>query len=188
MHPIEYKSAMNPAFFRVIYPLTISARPTPMHSAVPLRPLLVVFLLICTIHAHAADLETKLTGSRVTNSGAAEQFSDAALAAPGDTIRYVATFTNNAAQPLREVTASLPIPQNLVLQLDSVQPAATEGSTDGKTFIPLSRLLRPKSEGGLGVAPAAIRVLRWAPRDIAATASFSVEARATISANTASQR
>jgi uncharacterized repeat protein (TIGR01451 family) len=159
-----------------------------MHSSAFQRPLLAAFLVACIIYAHAADLETRLTASRVTGSGAAEQFSDAALAAPGDTIRYVATFTNNAAEPLRELTASLPIPQNLVLHLDSVQPAATEGSTDGKTFVPLSRLLRPKSEGGLGVAPAAIRVLRWAPRDIAAAASFSVEARATITANTASQR
>lgn len=159
-----------------------------MHSAVPLRPLLVVFLLVCTNYVHAADLETKLTASRVTGSGISEKFSDAATATPGDTIRYLATFTNNAATPLREVTASLPIPQNLVLRLDSVQPAATEGSTDGKTFVLLSRLLKPKSEGGLGIAPAAIRVLRWAPRDIAAAASFSVEARATITANTASQR
>jgi uncharacterized repeat protein (TIGR01451 family) len=149
--------------------------------------LLLSALAVCNL-LFAADLETKLTAARVTGSGTAEQFSDAATAAPGDTIRYTATFTNTTAKPLREVSATLPIPQNLELTLASVKPAAADGSTDGTTFVPLARLLKPKSEGGLGVAPAAIRALRWAPREIAPSASFSVEARAKVSSNPPSKR
>ncbi len=149
--------------------------------------LLLSALAVCNLMV-AADLETKLTASRVTGSGAAEQFSDAATAAPGDTIRYTTTFTNTTAKPLREVAATLPIPQNLELALASVKPAAADGSTDGKVFVPLARLLKPKSEGGLGVAPAAIRALRWAPRDIPAAGSFSVEARAKVSSTPAAKR
>jgi uncharacterized repeat protein (TIGR01451 family) len=145
------------------------------------------FVGVCPC-ARAAELETTLSASRVTGSGADEKFTDAAVAAPGDTIRYVATFTNTADKPLREVTAALPIPQNLELQPASVKPAASEGSTDGKTFVPLARLLKPKTEGGLGVAPASIRVLRWAPRDIAAATSFTVEARAKIVSSSAIRR
>ena len=50
-------------------------------------------LAVCNLMV-AADLETKLTAARVTGAGEAEKFSDAATAAPGDTIRYIATFTN----------------------------------------------------------------------------------------------
>lgn len=144
-------------------------------------------LAVCNLMV-AADLETKLAAARVTGAGEAEKFSDAATAAPGDTIRYTATFTNTTAKPLREVSATLPIPQNLELALSSVKPAAADGSTDGKVFVPLARLLKPKSEGGLGVAPAAIRALRWAPRDIAPSASFSVEARAKVTSNPPAKR
>lgn len=160
-----------------------------MHITVTYRPFLRVLLFIIGLlpAARAADLETTLTASLVKGPITAESYSDAAAAAPGDVIRYVATFTNTTAKTIREVAASLPIPRNLELQLTSVTPAATEGSIDGKTFVPLARLLKPKAEGGLGVAPASIRVLRWAPRDLAAAGSFSVEARAKV-ATAAAQR
>lgn len=142
--------------------------------------LIISALCLCSF-AVAADLETKLTSARVTGTGDTEKFIDAATAAPGDTIRYVATYTNTTKRALREVAATLPIPQNLELVLSSVKPVATDGSTDGKTFVPLSRLLKPKSEGGMGILPSAVRALRWAPRDLPAGESFSVEARAKIS-------
>jgi uncharacterized repeat protein (TIGR01451 family) len=146
--------------------------------------LALIFSALCLCSpAFSADLETALTAARVTGTGASEKFSEATTAAPGDTIRYVATFTNTTARVLREVTATLPIPQNLELVLASVQPAAREGSVDGKEFVALAKLLKPKSEGGSGVAPSAIRALRWAPRDIPATSAFSVEARAKLSSD-----
>jgi uncharacterized repeat protein (TIGR01451 family) len=148
-----------------------------------------IFSVLCLGNfAWAADLETKLTAERVSGTGAAEKFSDAAAAAPGDTIRYVVTFTNTTARVLREVAATLPIPQNLELVLASVQPAAREGSVDGKEFVALAKLLKPKSDGGWGVSPSAIRALRWAPRDVAATSALSVEARAKVSSTPAAQR
>lgn len=142
--------------------------------------------LVAHTRIYAADLETKLTASRVVGAGETEKYVDAANAAPGAVIRYVATFSNTTARGLSQVAATLPIPGGLELILSSVKPAATEGSVDGKVFVPLKRLLAPKAEGGLGVKPAAVRALRWAPRDIASHAEFSVEARAKVSANQAS--
>lgn len=144
--------------------------------------------LLAMPRAYAADLETKLTANRVVGTGENEKLVDAANAAPGEVIRYVASFSNTTARGLSQVSATLPIPGGLELLLASVKPAAADGSTDGKVFVPLARLLKPKSEGGLGVAPAAIRALRWAPRDIPAAGSFSVEARAKVSSTPAAQR
>ena len=139
--------------------------------------------LLATPRSYAAELETKLTANRVVGIGENEKLVDAANAAPGELIRYVATFSNTTARGLSQVVATLPIPGGLELLPATVKPAATEGSVDGKTFVPLKRLLGPKAEGGLGTQASAVRALRWAPRDLAAQAEFSVEARAKVSAN-----
>lgn len=141
--------------------------------------------LFATPRVYAADLETKLMANRVVGTGENEKLVDAANAAPGEVIRYVASFSNTTARGLSQVVATLPIPGGLELLPATVKPAATEGSLDGKVFVPLKRLLGPKAEGGLGTQVSAVRALRWEPRDIAAHAEFSVEARAKVSGTNA---
>ena len=56
-------------------------------------------------------------------------------ARPGDVIEYVATYLNTTAQPVRNLEATLPIPANTEILLESTRPNAAIASSSWSTFV-----------------------------------------------------
>jgi uncharacterized repeat protein (TIGR01451 family) len=97
-----------------------------------------------------------------------ETLQQAATAEPGSRIRYIATYHNTTTRGLSAVVATIPVPPGLTFVAGTSTPPAAQFSSDGTTFTPWP------VDPDQAPDPATVRAIRWAPRDLAANARFSV--------------
>ncbi len=126
-------------------------------------------------------LEIKLRRNKIVVVEGKESVQSAATAKPGEVLEEVATYTNNSASPLKNLVATLPVPANTELLLDSVKPGDAMASVDGANFanMPLKRKTRLANglEGEETVPVSEYRYLRWNPVELAAEKSLVFSAR-----------
>ena len=132
--------------------------------------------------AVAPAVDVNLTQHKVSKgSDGKEVLVDAAFVKPGDVIEYSATYTNRSAKTVKNVVASLPIPEGLQYQPMSAKPggaiaqAAVKGGVYGAE--PLTRRVAGKIEP---VPYADYRSLRWNLGELHAGRVAVVSARAAV--------
>lgn len=94
------------------------------------------------VHAASPPVRVSLSAQQLEQSPAGEEkLRSAEAVEPGDTIRYVATYTNEGPAPVSGLAAVLPIPPSTAFVAGSAAPAAPMASRDGVTYgaIPLQR-------------------------------------------------
>jgi uncharacterized repeat protein (TIGR01451 family) len=110
-----------------------------------------------------------------------ESFEAADKARPGDTLEYAAVCKNVSPDSIHNLKPNLPIPAGTELLPNSIKPAATEASLDGKKFeaYPIKRPVKTADgKEELREVPAAqIRALRWNVGDLKGGASTTLVAR-----------
>ena len=94
-------------------------------------------------------------------------------AKPGQILVYRVTYHNRGEGGLKNVVASVPLPEGVAYVDGSAAPAAGEASLDGKAFFPVAH--PPEN-----APPASWKEVRWSPRPLAAGAAFTVELRARV--------
>jgi uncharacterized repeat protein (TIGR01451 family) len=145
-------------------------------------------LLFGTAFAQGPDVRVELAGKRVILKEGKETFVPADKAGPGEVIQYEAVYRNAGSDVAQRVAATVPIPQGMTLQANTAQPAAAEGSLDGKNFSPLPLMREVRNEAGAvenePVPLAEYRALRWTLPELAPGKSTTVAVRAQIVTNT----
>jgi len=131
-------------------------------------------------------LTIKLTLKRVQlDKAGKEVLVDAPRVAPGDVVEYVAAYANKGAQPIRNLQATLPLPQGVEYQRSSGNPQGALASTDGTNFAPEPLVRTVTGKDGKQVKQpvpySEYRALRWQLTEVRPGASFEVKARARIS-------
>lgn len=131
--------------------------------------------------ASAGGVESKLEVSKVVVKEGKEQLEPASAAKPGDILQYVASYTNKGRAGVSNLEATLPIPSNTELIIESIKPPGAKASTGGSVFseVPLKRKVRQTNGAEFEqVVPAReYRSLRWYPGALAAGATVSFTAR-----------
>jgi uncharacterized repeat protein (TIGR01451 family) len=126
----------------------------------------------------ANPLVTKLEARKVVRGAdGKETLAPADSAKPGDVIEYVATYRNTSKQPLRNLEATLPIPQNTEFVPGSANPAGAKASLDAQNYaaMPLKRTTVKDGKPVEALVPAReYRSLRWSAGELPAekTATF----------------
>ncbi len=137
--------------------------------------------------AQNKDLDIKLSAAKVIVVDGKETLELAEKAKPGETIQYTAVYANKSGHGIRNLAPTLPIPTGTELITSSVNPTASEASTDDGKFqtFPLKRKVKsPDGKEMEREVPASeYRALRWSIGDLAAGASTSVVARVKITAS-----
>lgn len=148
---------------------------------------LVVLALPVPFAAFAQSaLKVSLTAQRVAvDARGRETFQPAVEARPGETLEYRAAYRNPGAASVREVQATLPIPQGTEYVARTARPAPALASLDGRTFEPLPLKRRVRLANGqeeVREIPAVeYRFLRWTLGSIEAGRSETVRARVRVS-------
>jgi uncharacterized repeat protein (TIGR01451 family) len=131
--------------------------------------------------ASTGSVETKLEVGKVVMKDGKESIEPAGTARPGDILQYVASYTNKGRASVTNLEATLPIPPNTELVIDTIKPAGAKASTGGTSFdaVPLKRKVRQANGAEFEqVIPAReYRSLRWYPGALAAGATVSFTAR-----------
>lgn len=138
--------------------------------------------------ASEGAVRVKLTQARVEIEAGKEKLVAVETVKPGDVIEYRAVYTNTSKQSVRELMASLPVPQGLEYVaksakasagLPTVQVAARDGKFGAEPLM--------VTEGGKKVAVpyAQYRELRWRVGAMEAGRSVTVSARARVAAPSA---
>ena len=129
----------------------------------------------------AGSVETKLEVGKVVMKDGKESIEPAGTARPGDILQYVAIYTNKGRASVTNLEATLPIPPNTELVIETIKPAGAKASTGGTSFdaVPLKRKVRQANGAEFEqVIPAReYRSLRWYPGALAAGATVSFTAR-----------
>ena len=140
----------------------------------------------CALSQASGDLNTTLRVNRiVVLADGTESRQSADQAGPGDVLEYVAEYHNSSTHVIRQLAATLPIPDGTELVPATAAPAGALASTDGTHFaaLPLTRKVL-QADGKLIEQPIPYReyrFLRWPSRDLAAGQSLQVGARARLS-------
>ncbi len=105
------------------------------------------------------------------------QWVDGTRAEPGSVLRYQAVYRNQSQGTLRQIKASVPIPENVVCLWQSAVPTPDEVSLDGREFIPWTDFLNLSNTSG-DSANLMVRTVRWLIPDLlpGQSAIVSVEA------------
>ena len=123
----------------------------------------------------------KLERHKVVTLSGKESLQSAETAKPGDVLEDIATYSNKTSRVLVVPTATVPIPRNTELILNSVKPATAFASTDGINFFAMPLSVKLKQGNGVEleqpVAPNQYRFLRWFPGAMAAKQSVVFSAR-----------
>ena len=113
----------------------------------------------------AGPLESKLEARKVSRAAdGSERYSAADTARPGDVIEYVATYRNTGPQPLRNVEATLPIPEGTEFISGTAKPGPSRVSADGLAYgaPPLIRMVKREGKEFVeSVPPRDYKSLRW---------------------------
>lgn len=148
--------------------------------------------LLCSAFAASAQssgpaepLSVTLALKRVqTGSDGKEVLVDAPSVKPGDLVEYRAVYRNAGAQPIRKVTATLPLPEGVEYQASSARPAGAQASSDGARFGPEPLMQTVRDKDGRQVTERIpypqYRSLRWEIRELDAGKTFEVRARGRI--------
>lgn len=148
---------------------------------------LAVLVLMVPLGALAkSGLDVSLTAHRVAvDAQGRESFVPATEAKPGQVVEYRAAYRNPSEASVRDVQATLPIPQGTEYVARTAHPAAALASLDGRTFeaVPLKRRVK-LANGQTAVREVPVseyRYLRWSLGSIAAGRTESVSARVRVS-------
>ncbi len=110
-----------------------------------------------------------------------EVMQSAEVAKPGDVLDEAATYSNKSAAPVKSLQATLPVPPNTELVLNSIKPSGAKASTDGSEFSSLPLKRKVKQANGVEVEQlipiGEYRYLRWYPGDLAPGKSLVFSAR-----------
>ncbi len=157
------------------------------------RSVLVLAACVCcqaTVYAQNAqnvgrDVTVDLAGRKIVQAGGKEVRESAAQAKPGDQIEYVATYTNGGKSGVKDLVATLPIPQDTDYVGGSAQPAGAQAATRDGVFgaIPLKRKVKQPDgkEVERDVPLTEYRTLRWPVGELAAGKNFVATARVRLS-------
>ncbi len=133
----------------------------------------------------ANQVEAKLSASIVRMVGNKEVLELADKAKPGDVIEYSAVY-RNPSKPVKDVLATLPVPQGMEYIAGSAAPKTVMASLEGKTFAAMPLKRQVKLADGKTVEQlvpySEYRFLQWKLGDMANKASFKVSARMRVSA------
>lgn len=138
-----------------------------------------------TATAQSSPVEAVLTQMLVTFENGKEVLKPVNGIKPGDVIEYRVVYTNRASGAVRDMQATLPIPQGLEYQARSAQPSQTvEVAVSGGAF-GREPLMRDLGNGKTEVVPAReYRSLRWSIAQIPVSGKAEVRARARMPAAT----
>lgn len=127
------------------------------------------------------DVHVALTAQRVTIAQGKEVLVSAEKARPGDVIEYRAVYKNSGRAAVRELDATLPVPNGLEYLPKTAAPAVVLASLDGRTFAPVPLVRKTRTADGREeireVPLAEYRALRWPIGTLAAKESRTVRAR-----------
>ncbi|MBM3362229.1 MAG: DUF11 domain-containing protein [Betaproteobacteria bacterium] len=137
------------------------------------------------LQAQSSAVEAVLTQMLVTFENGSEVLKPINGIKPGDLIEYRVVYINRSTQPVRDVQATLPIPQGLEYQARSAQPSQTvEAAVRGGSF-GREPLMRNLANGKTQAIPTSeYRSLRWSIPQIPASGRVEVQARARVSSVT----
>jgi uncharacterized repeat protein (TIGR01451 family) len=159
-----------------------------MHVSLSRRLALALFAAGVLTHGVAlaeGDVSVALHAYRVTMSQGKEAFVPAEQAKPGEIIEYRATYKNTGKQPVKDLMATLPVPQGLEYLPKTAQPAKLFASTDGKNYDVVPLLKKVKGADGKIVVKevplSEYRSLRWPMGTLAASTETVVKARMRVS-------
>lgn len=128
-----------------------------------------------------SPVETRLEARKVVVAAdGKETFSSADQAKPGDVIEYVATYRNLTRQAVRNLDATLPIPQPTEFLPGSQKPEQASASLDGVTYAPLPLTRKVQRDGKAVDEPVPAReyrFLRWHADTLGAEKSLAFSAR-----------
>src|SRR5262245_17626394 len=100
--------------------------------------ILLCVLSVCAVAQATGDLSTTLHVSRIVSAAdGTEQHQAADAAKPGDVLEYVAEYRNNSTHVIRQLAATLPIPDGTEFVPATALPAGALASTDGTHFAPV---------------------------------------------------
>ncbi len=144
-----------------------------------------VLMLAPALARAGGDVSVVLTAQRVTLANGKEALVSAERARPGDVIEYRAVYRNGGSRPVRDLAATLPVPQGMEFLPGAAAPQPMLASLDGKTFEPMPLQRRVRLADGREVTrevPAAeYRFLRWSLGTLGARESRTVMARVRVS-------
>ena len=159
-----------------------------MHVSMPRRLALALFAAGLLTHGVAlaeGDVSVVLNAYRVTTSQGKEAFVPAEQAKPGEIIEYRATYKNTSKQAVKDLMATLPVPQGLEYLPKTASPAKLLASIDGKNYeaVPLMKKVKG-ADGKMVIREVPLseyRYLRWPMGTLAASAESVVKARMRVS-------
>jgi uncharacterized repeat protein (TIGR01451 family) len=126
-------------------------------------------------------VETRLDLHKVTRTAdGRESVVDADSAKPGDTLEYVVTYRNTSGEAVRDLVATLPIPQATEYIAGSARPATAKASLDARAFdaMPLKRKVKRDGRDVEEAVPLRdYRYLRWPATELGANKSLTFVAR-----------
>lgn len=141
---------------------------------------------------NAADnpLDIRLERSKVVIVAGKESLQNASTAKPGEVLQDLATYTNKSSRTLSGVVATLPVPVNTELVMNTVTPAAARASVDGTNFFAMPLKRKVKQANGVEVeqvvALSEYRYLRWYPGELGPKQSIVFSAQFRVAAGAAS--
>jgi len=132
------------------------------------------------------EIESTLTAKRVEiDADKKEKLIEAKSAKPGEVIEYQAIYTNKGKTPVRDLLATLPIPEGTDFQRNSVKPVGAKATIGNGRFeaIPLKRKVKLPNgkEEEIEVPLSEYRALQWSLGELAAGKSVVVVARVRVS-------
>lgn len=155
-----------------------------MHRLIPrtLAIALVAVAFLAPARTQASEpVHVALTAQRVTTQNGHELLVSGDKARPGEVIEYRATYRNDSASPIRELVATLPIPNGVEYLPTTASPAGVQASLDSRHYaaVPLMRTVRDAKghEVQREVPLAEYRSLRWSIGGLGPKESRSVVAR-----------
>jgi uncharacterized repeat protein (TIGR01451 family) len=153
------------------------------HRFAPAVSALLALAFMAPVAAHAqGDVRVSMMAHRVTTTDRGEErLAPAEQARPGETLEYRARYRNAGDRAVRQLVASLPIPEGLEFVPGTAAPARVLASLDGRTFAPVPLKRRVRLASGEEVEQLVpyreYRALRWTLGDLAARGEETVRAR-----------
>ena len=148
------------------------------------KRMMILVVLVCSAMAALpllAEVTVQLTAYKVVKNAGKETLTAADKMTPGETVEYKAVYKNTNKSAVRDVKASLPIPQGMQFVPNTAIPAAPMASTDGVNFSKLPLMKQVKgADGKMHEEPvpySEYRSLRWDLGEIPAGGSKTVSAR-----------